>query len=345
MRRLPGALIAVLLAVAACGALPADELQPSATTPAATLKRRPPARPGAGPSSSATSATPAEVPEGQQFSLDDVAEFDDGLLIEIAGTVADKATKTDRGAEATNGEIVIASVRIKNKTEEPYDAESVLIGAKYGNGKDAQIIIDETDELQSGFTGTIKPRDEAIATVGFAVPVSRAQEGDHSSVDQTPHEAGQLRHVRLGLVWLTASQATVRPTRWATAAASPRPLTPSLAKMLETCTLAVLVLMNSAEAISPLDRPSATSCSTSSSRGVSPAIGLTSAGDATTKPARCDSAAIRSVSKVEPSATACSEAVASTCLASTRSRAATRCWPSRRPAYGCRWAGAGCFAS
>ena len=122
------------------------------------------------PHPSATSARPGEVPEEQQFSLDDVAEFDDGLLIEIAGAVADKATKTDRGAEATNGEIVVASVRIENKTKEPYDAENVLIGATYGTGKDAQIMIDKTDELQSGFTGTIRPKDEDIATVGFAVP-------------------------------------------------------------------------------------------------------------------------------------------------------------------------------
>jgi hypothetical protein len=127
-----------------------------------------PASPGASP----TGATPAEVPEAQQFSLEDVAEFDDGLLIEIAGAVADRAANTDRGAEATNGEIVIASVRIENKTKEPYAAENVLIGAKYGSDKDAQIIIDKTDELQSGFTGTIKPNDEAIATVGFAVPFS-----------------------------------------------------------------------------------------------------------------------------------------------------------------------------
>jgi hypothetical protein len=110
------------------------------------------------------------VPKEQQFSLDDVAEFDDGLLIEIAGAVAEKATKTDRGAEATNGEIVIASVRIENETKEPYDAANVLIGATYGNGTDAQIIVDETDELQSGFTDTIKPNKEDIATVGFAVP-------------------------------------------------------------------------------------------------------------------------------------------------------------------------------
>ena len=66
----------------------------------------------------ATAATPGEVAEEQQFTLDDVAEFDDGLMIEIAGTVADKASKTDRGAEATNGQIVIASIRIENKTQE-----------------------------------------------------------------------------------------------------------------------------------------------------------------------------------------------------------------------------------
>ena len=41
----------------------------------------------------------------------------------------------------------------------------------------------------------------------------------------------------------------VRRSRWATAAASPRLATPSLARMLETCTLAVLSLMNRASAI------------------------------------------------------------------------------------------------
>ena len=44
--------------------------------------------------------------------------FDDGLLIDIAGhNVAKKATKTDRGAEATNGQIVIASVRIDKQDQ------------------------------------------------------------------------------------------------------------------------------------------------------------------------------------------------------------------------------------
>jgi hypothetical protein len=167
MRRLPGALIAVVLALAACGVPPASEPQPDVAVTSGSPEEM---GTTASPSPDASSATPGEVPDEQQFSLNDVAEFDDGLLIEIAGTVADKATKTDRGAEATNGEIVIASVRIENKTEEPYDAENVLIGAKYGNGKDAQIIIDKTNELQSGFSRKIKPEDEDLATVGFAVP-------------------------------------------------------------------------------------------------------------------------------------------------------------------------------
>jgi hypothetical protein len=162
MARLSGALLGVLLTLAACGVQPANQTQ-SSPEPASVES-------AASPAPSATVATPAEVPKEQQFTFDDVAEFDDGLVIEIAGTVADKATKTDRGAEATNGEIVIASVRIENNTKEPYDAVSVLIGAKYGDGKDAQIIVDKTDELQSGFQGKIKPKSEDIATVGFAVP-------------------------------------------------------------------------------------------------------------------------------------------------------------------------------
>jgi hypothetical protein len=165
MRRLAGALIGVLLALGACGVPPANE-----PTPTSSSLEAAPGESTASPTPSTTTATPGEVPEEQQFSLDDVAEFDDGLLIEIAGSVADKAKKSDRGAEATDGEIVIASVRIENETKEPYDAANVLIGATYGNGTDAQIIVDETDELQSGFTGTIKPNKEDIATVGFAVP-------------------------------------------------------------------------------------------------------------------------------------------------------------------------------
>jgi hypothetical protein len=117
-----------------------------------------------------TSENPRQVPADQRFSFDETAHYDDGLQIEIAGTVADKAKQTDRGAEATRGETVIASVRIENGTAQSFPAADVLISATYGDGKDAQIIIDKTDQLQSGFRGQIRPRDEQVATVGFAIP-------------------------------------------------------------------------------------------------------------------------------------------------------------------------------
>jgi hypothetical protein len=114
--------------------------------------------------------TPRQVPSDQRFGFDETAQYDDGLQIEIAGTVADRAKKTDRGAEATHGQIVIASVRIENGTKQTFAAPDVLISAGYGNGTDAQIIIDPTNQLQSGFGAPVKPGDEAVATVGFAMP-------------------------------------------------------------------------------------------------------------------------------------------------------------------------------
>jgi hypothetical protein len=172
MRRLPGALAGLVLVLAACGVSPASQPQPGlnlGTEGAESAAVGSANSPGT-PAPDATATTPGEVSEEQQFTFDDIAEFDDGLRIEIAGTVADKASKTDRGAEATDGQIVIASIRIENNTTKSYDARSVLIGATYGNGQDAQIIVDKTDELQSGFTGKIKAKDEGIATVGFAIP-------------------------------------------------------------------------------------------------------------------------------------------------------------------------------
>jgi hypothetical protein len=60
------------------------------------------------------------------------------------------------------------------------------------------------------------------------------------------------------------------PRRWATAAASPRPATPSLARMLETWTLAVFSVMNNVSPICRLVRPSAINARTSVSRRVRP---------------------------------------------------------------------------
>ncbi len=116
--------------------------------------------------------TPRPVGKDQQFSLDEVAEFPDGLQIEIAGALADQAKPQHRGAEATNGEIVVASVRIENGTSEAFLASGVLISATYGDGRPAQIIVDSTGGLRDGFDGEVPEADELVAPVGFAVPIS-----------------------------------------------------------------------------------------------------------------------------------------------------------------------------
>ena len=64
--------------------------------------------------------------------------------------------------------------------------------------------------------------------------------------------------------------ASSRRSRCAVAAASLRLAAPSLARMLDTCTLTVLTEMNSSSAMPALLCPSATSRSTSTSRGVRP---------------------------------------------------------------------------
>ena len=158
--------LGALLALTACSAA-GDQPAPNATGHD-SVSPAPSAETSATPN--ATTEPPRQVPSDQRFSLDQTAQYDDGLQIEIAGTLADRARKTDRGAETTHGEIVIASVRIENRTKQPFAAADVLISATYGDGTDAQIIIDPTDKLQSGFGGDIARGDEAVASIGFAVP-------------------------------------------------------------------------------------------------------------------------------------------------------------------------------
>ena len=80
---------------------------------------------------------------------------------------------------------------------------------------------------------------------------------------------GPRRDARLGSGRSAAGVGRGRPRRWASAAASTRLVTSSLAMIRETCTLAVFGEMNSCSAIRLLLCPSATSRSTSCSRAVS----------------------------------------------------------------------------
>jgi hypothetical protein len=121
---------------------------------------------------SASAESSAVIPADQQFTLDDQAEFPDGLIVEIAGSFAQKATKDIQGAESTGGQIVLASVRIENNTEAPYDPAEVEVTASYGDGTQAPPVTDPTNNLIVDFEGPVDVSDEGVTAVGFAIPTS-----------------------------------------------------------------------------------------------------------------------------------------------------------------------------
>ena len=106
----------------------------------------------------------------QQFGLDEIAEYPDGLEIEVAGVQATRAEAKDRGAENTRGEMIPASIRIGNGRELPYETTAVRVFVTYGNGTLAPAVVDATSAVPPGFTAAVPPGEEATAPVAFAVP-------------------------------------------------------------------------------------------------------------------------------------------------------------------------------
>lgn len=118
-------------------------------------------------------ATPGPPDEDGQFSLDDTAEFPDGIEVSTPGTEVRRATATQRGVEASGGQIVVVSVLISNGTSSAYDPRSALIGATYGpQHMAATMVTDSAADLLTGFAAPIAPGDEATAPIGFAIPDS-----------------------------------------------------------------------------------------------------------------------------------------------------------------------------
>ncbi len=132
-----------------------------------------PAPPLAPPSAPAGSPAASQTPGEDDFTFEDAAEFDDGLTIEISGTpLARRAGDHEKGAESTNGELVVVAVLITNTGTEPFDAQDALITLQYQGVEDAPLIIDDTGDLRAGFGEPVPPDSDATATLGFAVPFS-----------------------------------------------------------------------------------------------------------------------------------------------------------------------------
>ncbi len=153
---LVGVLVSVVVGCGTAGVSTADQNAPTSADGAS---------PGA-------VRTPGAVSADQRFTFDDIAEYPDGLEIEVAGAVAVRADATDRGAESTGGEMVSASIRVGNNTEHAYDPTSVRVFATYGRGTAAPLVLDATGDLQRGFTASIPVGGEATTPMGFAIPVT-----------------------------------------------------------------------------------------------------------------------------------------------------------------------------
>lgn len=120
--------------------------------------------------------SPTNAPEGDHFSFEDAAEFSDGLSIEIAFTLMDKAKPTDTGAEATDQDMAVVVVRIDNGTPEEFFTDTMTIAATYGDGQIAKPIIDSSGELQSTFSGTVPIGEESQQQFAFAIPVDSSDQ-------------------------------------------------------------------------------------------------------------------------------------------------------------------------
>lgn len=137
-------------------------------TPTAAPPAAPPSTPAAAPSPSAT-----PLGDSDDFTFNDAAEFDNGITIEIAGTpLARQAGEDEKGAETTDGQLVVIAVLITNEGTEPFAAEDALITLQYQGMDDAPLIVDTAGDLRAGFGEPIAPDSDATATLGFAVPFS-----------------------------------------------------------------------------------------------------------------------------------------------------------------------------
>lgn len=112
---------------------------------------------------------PTTPPEGTPFTFDQAARYDDGVLIEVSTIEAKRATATQEGAEGTNGDVVIATLVITNRSSQPFVTDAISVDGYYSL-TGAPKIVDGSGAVGDSFKGTIPPGGQAQATFGFAMP-------------------------------------------------------------------------------------------------------------------------------------------------------------------------------
>lgn len=147
----------------------------------------PPAGPTPSPGSASTSAapdaapqTPAEdnlaaptfAPDGEEFSLDQAAEFPDGLRVEVNSIAKATANEQQHGAEGTSGTMVVVEIGLTNKTGSSYPTDPIKVWGFY-DGVGAPKIRDTSGALGDSFSGTIGDGESAVAKMAFAIPADK----------------------------------------------------------------------------------------------------------------------------------------------------------------------------
>ncbi|GAB3624955.1 hypothetical protein GCM10027418_30410 [Mariniluteicoccus endophyticus] len=163
--------LAVGVALSACGKAPAP-------TPTGT-----PAPSNAAPAPSDGSAVdptdpPTSPPEGDEFTFDQAARYDDGVTVEIGTIKGSQVTPTQSGAEGTAGHVVLAEIVVINKSAQPFVTDKMVVHGYY-SGVGAPKIVDTSGAVGDSFKGTVAPGASAKATMGFAMP---ADQLDHVTI-------------------------------------------------------------------------------------------------------------------------------------------------------------------
>lgn len=183
--RIAAAALVTALAVTGCG------------TPPPTPESSP--TPGASASATASAApeTPAEdnlaaptfAPEGDEFSLDQAAEFPDGLRVEVASITKSTANEQQHGAEGTSGTMVVVEIGLTNNTGSSYPTDPLKVFGFY-HGVGAPKIRDTSGALGDSFSGTLGNGESAVAKMAFAIPADQLDQVtvmvDTGKGDQNP---------------------------------------------------------------------------------------------------------------------------------------------------------------
>lgn len=172
---------ALLLLLPLLGACSAPGATGAASTPPAASGTVSPGAVSADTVSASASApadptdAPTTPPIGEKLTVDQAADFPDGLSIQIDGLTAATAPAGVTGAEGTGGEVVAADVVITNRTGATYDPSALVIHGYYRDVVGAVMLGDAGGSFGVGFAAPVPAGEQRKVHVGFAVPRTEAR--------------------------------------------------------------------------------------------------------------------------------------------------------------------------